>query len=208
MPERPADIVFGDDGLVPVVVQDRRTADVLMVAWADGDAVDATAETGEAHFWSRSRGEPWHKGATSGNTLAVREIRADCDRDTLLYVVDPAGPACHTGERTCFGAPDRQGFAWLEHLDALVVDRLRHRPDESYTVALAAMGPDGPARKVIEEAAEVAFAAKDHDAGLADDARVAEEAADLLYHLVVLLGERGIPAARVIDVLTDRFEDR
>ena len=207
--ERPA-ITYGADGLVPVVVQDRRTGRVLMVAYADSRALEATIETGEAHFWSRSRNELWHKGATSGNTMAVTEIRSDCDADTLLYSVDPAGPACHTGSPTCFtkttdAAP--AGFAWLERLDQVIAHRLSERPDGSYTVALVDEGVEGPARKVVEEATEVAFAAKDHVHGDADDVRVAEEAADLLYHLLVLLAERRIEARHIIDVLERRFGD-
>ncbi|HSG78527.1 MAG TPA: bifunctional phosphoribosyl-AMP cyclohydrolase/phosphoribosyl-ATP diphosphatase HisIE [Acidimicrobiia bacterium] len=199
---------FDDGGLVPVVVQDERTGRVLMVAFANEEALEATRTTGEAHFWSRSRQELWRKGATSGNTMAVRQMRVDCDRDTVLYLVDPAGPACHTGTETCFspeGERPAAGFAWLEILDSVIASRLAERPEGSYTTALVDAGVDGPARKVVEEAAEVAFAAKDHAAGDADDRRVAEEAADLLYHVLVLLAERRIPAADLIDVLEERF---
>lgn len=201
-------IRFDANGLVPVVVQDVRTGRVLMVAYANEEALETTRTTGEAHFWSRSRQELWRKGATSGNTMEVRQIRIDCDLDTVLYVVDPAGPACHTGTETCFspaGEPLASGFAWLEHLDGIIRSRLQERPEGSYTVSLADEGAEGPARKVVEEATEVAFASKDHAAGTADDRRVAEEAGDLLYHLLVMLAERGIPAREVIDVLEERF---
>jgi phosphoribosyl-ATP pyrophosphohydrolase/phosphoribosyl-AMP cyclohydrolase len=199
---------FDANGLVPVVVQDVRSGRVLMVAYASEEALEATRTTGEAHFWSRSRQELWRKGATSGNTMTVRQMRVDCDRDTVLYLVEPAGPACHTGTETCFtpeGERPAAGFAWLENLDAVVASRLEQRPEGSYTTSLVDAGVDGPARKVVEEATEVAFAAKDHAVGDADDRRVAEEAGDLLYHLLVMLAERGIPASDVIDVLEDRF---
>ena len=117
----PGDLAFDSNGLIPVVVQDRASGDVLMVAWANGEALERTAETGLAHFWSRSRGELWRKGETSGNGLRVVEARADCDRDTLLLVVDPEGPACHTGARTCFGneSPTAAGI-WLSARKGLI----------------------------------------------------------------------------------------
>jgi phosphoribosyl-ATP pyrophosphohydrolase/phosphoribosyl-AMP cyclohydrolase len=208
MCEVPAGIRYDEGGLVPVVAQDRRTGAVLMVAWADAEAVSATADTGSAHFHSRSRDLLWRKGATSGNTMRVCAIRADCDGDTLLYEVEAEGPACHTGAATCFdattAAPRPAGFFSLERLDAVIADRVSTRPDGSYVAALVAKGPDGPARKVIEEAAEAAFASKDHAAGTTDDRRVAEEVADLLFHAMVLLAERGIPARTVIEILEGR----
>jgi phosphoribosyl-ATP pyrophosphohydrolase/phosphoribosyl-AMP cyclohydrolase len=196
---------FDERGLIPVVVQDRRSGRVLMLAYADAGALEATRETGEAHFWSRSRGERWHKGATSGNTMEVRDIRLDCDGDAVLYVVDPAGPACHTGQVSCFeDAEPAAGFAALESLWAVIRDRAARRPEGSYTARLLAEGVDGPARKVAEEAVEVVLAAKDHATGRAGDRRLAEEAADLLYHLLVLLAERGTDPALVLEVLDER----
>lgn len=175
--------------LKAVVVQDVESERVLMLAWADDEALRLTRETGEAWFWSRSRAVLWHKGSTSGNTLAVEEIRDDCDGDALLYRVRPAGPACHTGAESCF-AP------WLWRI---VSERAATRPEGSYTAKLLAEGPAGPARKVGEEAVEVAVAA------LTDsDERVVEEAADVLYHLYVLLASRGIDLARVEEELRRR----
>lgn len=198
---------WDERGLVPVVVQDHRSGRVLMVAYADREALAATRETGSAHFWSRSRQARWHKGATSGNTMTVLDIRIDCDGDTLLYEVIPAGPACHTGSETCFtvaGEAEAQGFARLEDLWQTIAERAALRPTGSYTARLLAEGVDGPARKVAEEATEVVLAAKDHAAGDADDRRLAEEGADLLYHLLVLFAERGVEAAALLDVLTER----
>jgi phosphoribosyl-ATP pyrophosphohydrolase/phosphoribosyl-AMP cyclohydrolase len=204
MLEVPARVRFDEGGLVPVVVQDRTTGAVLMVAWADRDALDATAETGLAHFHSRSRDELWQKGETSGNTMQVTAIRADCDRDTILYQATPAGPACHTGQSSCFDDADLAGFYSLERLDAVIADRAQRRPEGSYTVRLLQQGVGGPAGKVIEEAAEVVEAAQEHAAGHADDRRVAEEAGDLVYHLLVLLAERGVPFCDVVGVLGER----
>jgi phosphoribosyl-ATP pyrophosphohydrolase/phosphoribosyl-AMP cyclohydrolase len=195
---------FDDRGLVPGIVQDAATGAVLMVAYLNEEALEATRRTGEAHFWSRSRGELWRKGATSGSTMAVRSIREDCDGDALLIEVDPAGPACHTGEDTCFGAGQRQGFAALEDLWATIADRAARRPEGSYTARLLDGGPDAPARKVVEEAAETAFAAKDHAAGTGPAARVVEESADLLYHLLVVLADRGIDPVEVVAELRRR----
>jgi phosphoribosyl-ATP pyrophosphohydrolase/phosphoribosyl-AMP cyclohydrolase len=193
--------------LIPVVVQDADSGRVLMLAYADAAALDATRRTGEAHFWSRSRGELWRKGATSGNTMRVRQVRFDCDRDALLYVVEPAGPACHTGAASCFsspGDPCPAGFARLERLWATISTRAAERPEGSYTVRLLDAGVEGPARKVAEEAVEVVLAAKDHAAGDGGARRVAEEAADLVYHLLVLLAERSIDPRLVLEVLDER----
>ena len=194
---------YDDRGLVPGIVQDASDGSVLMVAYLNEEALEATRRTGRAHFWSRSRGELWQKGATSGNTMEVRGIKEDCDGDALLIEVDPAGPACHTGEDTCFGPRDGQGFGGLETLWRTIVDRAEHRPDGSYTASLLAEGAGGPARKVLEEAGETAFAAKDHAAG-GDRSRVIEESADLLYHLLVLLAERGVDPSEVLAELQAR----
>jgi phosphoribosyl-ATP pyrophosphohydrolase/phosphoribosyl-AMP cyclohydrolase len=176
--------------LTAAIVQDAADGRVLMLAWMDAEALRLTRETGEAWFWSRSRQELWHKGATSGNTLAVEEIRDDCDGDALLLRVRPAGPACHTGSRSCF-AP----ALWRT-----VVERVRDRPEGSYTASLAEAGIERCAQKLGEEAVEAAVAA------VAGDGRLAEEAADLLYHLYVLLAVAGVDVADVEDVLARRAE--
>lgn len=191
----------------PVIVQDASSGRVLMLAWAEEQALAATEQTGEAHFWSRSRNELWRKGATSGSIMKVLAVRTDCDADALLYEVEPSGPACHTGTESCFseaGDGPAQGFARLERLWTTIARRLAERPEGSYTSWLVDGGPDRVVRKVVEEATEVALAAKDHATGAADDRRVAEEAADLLYHLLVTLAEREVPAAAVMDVLDER----
>jgi phosphoribosyl-AMP cyclohydrolase / phosphoribosyl-ATP pyrophosphohydrolase len=194
-----AQLVYDERGLLPCVVQDWTSGEVLMLAYMNDEALRRTRETGELHLWSRSRQELWHKGATSGNTQAVRALRLDCDGDTLLALVQPAGPACHTGERTCFHRGQLEPLAPHESLPGLertLVERARERPAGSYTVALL----DDPPRigeKVMEEAEEVARAAREES-----DERVDEEAADLLYHLLVLLHGRGralADAERVLD---------
>jgi phosphoribosyl-ATP pyrophosphohydrolase/phosphoribosyl-AMP cyclohydrolase len=195
------DIAFDDRGLVAVVIQDWRTGEVLTLAYADEEAVARTRATGELHLWSRSRGEPWHKGATSGNVQKVRALRLDCDGDALLALVEPAGPACHTGARTCFFSGDVEPAAPHEALPGLertLDERARHRPAGSYTVELL----DDPPRigaKVREEAEEVARAAREEG-----DDRVDEEAADVLYHLTVLLHSRGRTLADAEEVLVGR----
>jgi len=207
----PPEPAWNERGLVPVVVQDERTGRVLMVAYADSSALAATRDTGRAHFWSRSRGELWQKGATSGHTMTVVDIRVDCDADTLLYLVEPAGPACHTGSATCFDLPEEppaQGFAGLERLWSTIARRAVERPEGSYTTSLLDAGVDGPGRKLAEEALETVLAAKDHASGAADGRRVAEEAADVVYHLLVLLAERGLEPAQVIAVLRERADRR
>ena len=195
------EIAFDEQGLVPVVIQDWRTGEVLTLAYANAEAVARTRATGELHLWSRSRGELWHKGATSGNVQRVRALRIDCDGDALLALVEPAGPACHTGARTCFhnGETDRRApHEALPDLERTLEDRARDRPAGSYTVALL----DDPPRigeKVQEEAEEVARAAREEG-----DDRVDEEAADVLYHLAVLLHGRGRRLADVEEVLDGR----
>ncbi len=179
--------------LTPVVVQDVDTGRVLMLAYADDEAQRRTRETGQAWFWSRSRGELWHKGATSGNTLAVEEIRDDCDGDALLYRVRPAGPACHTGAESCF-AP------WLWRV---IKEREAMRPEGSYVVRLLDGGPAAPARKVAEEGVEVVLAA----IGESDD-RLVEEVADLWFHALVVLAARGLDPTLVDDELRRRHADR
>ena len=194
-------LVYDERGLVPCVVQDWSTGEVLTLAYMNQLALERTRTTGELHLWSRSRQELWHKGATSGNTQAVRSLRVDCDGDALLALVEPAGPACHTGERTCFYRGELDSGAPHETLPALertLRDRARERPAGSYTVELL----DDPARigeKVMEEAEEVARAACEET-----DLRVGEEAADLLYHLLVLLHSRGLALSDAERVLDER----
>jgi phosphoribosyl-ATP pyrophosphohydrolase/phosphoribosyl-AMP cyclohydrolase len=170
-----------------------------MLAYANAEAVSRTAETGLAHFWSRSRKALWRKGETSGHGLRVREVRTDCDRDTLLMVVDPEGPACHTGSRTCFGENGPALSGVLGELQRVIAERAAAPPEGSYTARLLAKGPDHVLKKIGEEATEVVLAAK----GETDD-RLAEEAADLLYHLLVALRQRGVGFERVLETLQAR----
>src|SRR3954469_7000989 len=195
------EIAYDERGLVPVVIQDWMTGEVLTLAYANAESVGRTRETGDLHLWSRSRDELWHKGATSGNTQRVRALRLDCDGDALLALVEPAGPACHTGERTCFHNGDLDPPAPHEALPGLertLRDRARERPEGFYTVELL----DDPPRvgeKVREEAEEVARAAREES-----DERVDEEAADMLYHLGVLLHSRGRSLRDAEEVLLGR----
>jgi phosphoribosyl-ATP pyrophosphohydrolase/phosphoribosyl-AMP cyclohydrolase len=195
------DIAYDERGLVPVVVQDWRTGEVLTLAYANAEAVARTRATGELHLWSRSRGELWHKGATSGNTQYIRALRVDCDGDALLALVEPSGPACHTGERTCFHNGElepRAPHEALPELERTLAARAAQRPEGSYTVELL----DDPPRigaKVQEEAEEVARAAREEP-----DERVDEEAADVLYHLTVLLHSRGRGLGDAEEVLNGR----
>jgi phosphoribosyl-ATP pyrophosphohydrolase/phosphoribosyl-AMP cyclohydrolase len=170
----------------PAIVQDSATGRVLMLAWMNDEAERLTRATNEAWFWSRSRERLWRKGETSGNTLAVDELRDDCDGDAILLRVSPAGPACHTGSTTCF-APE---------LWRTISERALERPEGSYTASLLEAGIGACARKVGEEAVELAVAALDEP-----DDRVVEEAADLVYHLYVLLAARGLDIAQVEDAL-------
>ena len=208
-----------DSGLVPAIVQDRADGRVLMLAWVDREALAATLASGEVHFHSRSRDRLWRKGETSGNVLHLASIELDCDGDALLFGVDPAGPTCHRGTRSCFDAdaaadaipPHAQDFAWLETLWATIASRALERPAGSYTTSLLEGGVDAAGRKVTEEATEVLLAAKDDAFAEAAgwpraDARTAlnGEAADLLFHTLVLLAERGVEPAAVIEVLRGR----
>src|SRR6201989_1174144 len=195
------EIAYDERGLVPVVIQGGRTGEVLTLAYANAEAIARTRETGELHLWSRSRDELWHKGATSGNTQAVKALRLDCDGDTVLALVEPAGPACHTGERTCFHTGELDPPAPHEVLPGLertIAERAARAPGGSYTAQLLAAPPFTGA-KVQEEAEEVARAAREES-----DERVAEEAADVLYHLAVLLRSRGLSLADAGEVLVER----
>ena len=196
-----SEIAFDQRGLVPCVVQDWRTGEVLTLAYMNAEALALTRATGEMHFFSRSRQELWHKGASSGNTQAVRSIRYDCDGDALLALVEPAGPACHTGEQTCFHRGQLDPAAPYEALPTLertIGERAAARPKGSYTAMLLA-DPKRVGEKVQEEAEEVVRAAREES-----DARVAEEAADVLYHLAVLLRGRGLTFADAEQVLDGR----
>jgi phosphoribosyl-ATP pyrophosphohydrolase/phosphoribosyl-AMP cyclohydrolase len=216
MTDQSAAIRFDERGLVPCVMQDWRTGEVLTLAYMNEEALRRTRETGQMHFFSRSRGEMWHKGATSGNVQRVRQIRYDCDADALVALVEPEGPACHTGQRSCFyrdldgtadaepdappvdGEPVPADHEALAVLERTLLDRRQTRPDGSYTVELL----DDPHRigaKVREEAEEVARAADSESSE-----RVAEEVADVLYHLQVLLVSRGVPMTTVLETLNGR----
>ena len=195
----PESLAYDAAGLVPVVVQDATSGDVLMVAYANREALERTAQTGLAHFWSRSRGALWRKGETSGHEMRVREVRADCDRDALLMVVDPAGPACHTGARTCFGDETPTLAGVPAELGRVIAARASAAPAGSYTAKLLAKGPDHVLKKIGEEATEVVLAAKSES-----DERLAAEAADLLYHLMVAMAQRRVPFARALEVLRER----
>lgn len=201
-------------GLIPVVVQDAVGRDVLMVAWADRAALEATLRTGEMHFWSRSRGEQWRKGETSGNVQKVRSLHADCDADTVLALVDPEGPACHTGARTCFGrkseerageapvnAPPTAGTTAGPVLGALwevLEARSRERPRDSYTTRLLE-DENLRLKKLGEETAELLVALT-----RGDEDRIPEEGADLLYHLLVALLGSDVGLASVLEELENR----
>ncbi len=207
-----ATVRYGPDGLVPAVVQDRSDGRVLMVAYLDAEALAATMSTDEVHFHSRSRGRLWRKGETSGHVLRLVSIALDCDGDALLVTADPVGPTCHRDTRSCFdpdgAAPDGggQGFAWLETLWSTIATRAAERPNGSYTTSLLDGGVDAVGRKVTEEATEVLLAAKDDATASSPATRdaLAGEAADLLYHALVLLAERDVPPAAVIDTLRAR----
>lgn len=205
------DVRFGPDGLVPAVAQDAATGEVLIVASADREALDATLSTGRAHFRSRSRGRLWMKGEESGNVMAVREVRYDCDGDALLYLVDPAGPACHTGARSCFfravgrgGTPEAPaggppGAGVVAEVAAVVARRMREMPEGSYVAGLLRRGPGAVREKVTEEALEVAHASKREDAE-----NLVHEVADLWFHTIVLLAAHGVPIGRVFGELGRR----
>ncbi len=191
---------FDSNGLVPCVIQDWRSGEVLTLAYMNEEALRLSQTTGELHLYSRSRDELWRKGATSGNTQAVKALRYDCDADAVLALVEPAGPACHTGERTCFhnGRLDAMPYEALPGLERTLAERAAEKPQGSYTAALL-QDPPRIGEKVQEEAEEVVRAAREES-----DERVAEEAADVLYHLAVLLRSRGLSLADAEEVLIGR----
>ena len=201
------DIAFNDDGLVPAVVQDADTGRVLTVAWMNRDSLEKTLETGQTWFWSRSRQELWNKGATSGNTQEVAGIATDCDSDAIVVSVIPAGPACHTGETTCFHVPlqgdvgaDNASYAMMPDLEAIIRERVQDAdPKSSYTAHLMAKGIDTMCKKVGEEATEVAIAAKGEERE-----QLIYESADLLYHLMVLWQSQDIRLSEVAEELASR----
>jgi phosphoribosyl-AMP cyclohydrolase / phosphoribosyl-ATP pyrophosphohydrolase len=197
-------IQFDEKGLVPCVAQDFASGEVLTLAYANEESLRLSVETGELHFFSRSREEIWRKGETSGNVLKLRQLRCDCDGDAIVALVEPTGPACHTGNRSCFfrdtdgDEPAPPAHEALAALERTLRSRTAERPEGSYTVTLL----DDPgliAEKVEEEAEEVGRAAREES-----DERVAEEAADLLYHLSVLMTSRGVPLSAAMEVLNGR----
>ncbi len=200
-----SELRFDERGLIPVVAQDNASGEVLTLAYANEESLRLTVETGELHFYSRSREEIWRKGETSGNVLKLRQLRYDCDGDAIVALVEPTGPACHTGERSCFyrdldgdSAPAPVAHEALAVLERTLRSRAAERPEDSYTVQLL----DDPkliGEKVEEEAEEVVRAAREES-----DERVAEEAADLLYHLAVLMASREVPQAAAMEVLNGR----
>lgn len=200
----PATLTFDDRGLLPVVVQDVASGAVLMVAWANREAVELTLESGYAHFWSRSRRQLWKKGETSGHTLRVVEVLADCDRDTLLVRALPDGPTCHRGSRSCFEPnPAELELGWLTRV---LESRRGDAPETSYTARLLARGLPRVAQKVGEEAVETVIAAL--GAGQDGSREVVTESADLLYHLLVLLLASGVEPGRVAAELVKRHRQK
>jgi phosphoribosyl-ATP pyrophosphohydrolase/phosphoribosyl-AMP cyclohydrolase len=215
----PDAVAFDAQGLVPAVVQEADTGEVLMVAWMDRAALEATLASGEAHFWSRSRRMLWRKGETSGHVQHVQAVYADCDGDTLLVQVHQEGVACHTGQRTCFFTPlsastgegsttgtadPRAAACMLERLERIVAARKSTRPAGSYVAGLLDKGEAAVCRKIGEEATEVITATLGGDG----DRRVVEEIADLWFHTMVLLGARGIPLRAVLKELARRHAGR
>lgn len=216
-PALPNEPLWGPNGLVPVIVQDAADGRVLMLAWMDAEALSVTLETGIVHFHSRARDRLWRKGEMSGHELWLLDLALDCDSDALLLQVDPIGPTCHRGTRSCFdpdGAPPErttQDLAWLETLWATIASRAAERPAGSYTTSLLDGGVDAVGRKVTEEATEVLIAAKDDASAEAAGAdrsatrdALAGEAADLVFHALVLLAERDVSPSAVINVLRGR----
>ena len=199
-------LTFDAHGLIPVVTQDARSSEVLMLAYANREALEKTLETRQAHYYSRSRQELWHKGATSGHFQNVTEVRFDCDEDAVLYRVEQTGAACHTGERSCFyrSLTEETSLSTGEVmglLERVISERLDTLPEGSYVTQLHERGLGYVAQKVVEEAGETIVAALEHKN---DD--LLDEAADLLFHLTVLLKERGLSLAQVSAVLAARHK--
>ena len=195
-------VQFDSQGLVPAIVQDAATREVLMMAYMNRESLERTLETGETYFYSRHRKELWHKGATSGNLQSVKHVRVDCDFDTLLIEVTPAGPACHRGTYSCFEVePTIEGF--LGKLYALIENRKEMRPEGSYTTYLFNSGIDKILKKVGEESAETIIAAKNESS-----ADLVAEASDMIYHLLVLLVERGVTLEDIARELESRHASK
>ncbi|MFJ7728347.1 bifunctional phosphoribosyl-AMP cyclohydrolase/phosphoribosyl-ATP diphosphatase HisIE [Neobacillus sp. NPDC097160] len=200
---------FDEKGLVPAIIQDAGTKEVLTLAYMNEESLAKTIETGETWFYSRSRQELWHKGATSGNTQTVVSMNYDCDQDALLVLVYPKGPACHTGAVSCFServfenSSSLEDYKILQKLEKVITEREQERPEGAYTTYLFEKGVDKILKKVGEEAAEVIIAAKNRD-----HEELRWEAADLLYHLQVLLVEQGLPFKEVLKTLEERHKDR
>ena len=193
---------FDEAGLIPAIIQDAASKEVLTLAYMNRESYEKTIETKETWFYSRSRGELWHKGATSGNTQKVKAIRYDCDQDALVVLAEPSGPACHKGSYSCFStekADAQDRFGILNELESVIAKRQAEMPDGAYTTYLFREGVDKILKKVGEEAAEVIIAAKNRD-----HEELKWEAADLLYHLLVLLREQSLPLDDVLDVLAKR----
>jgi phosphoribosyl-ATP pyrophosphohydrolase/phosphoribosyl-AMP cyclohydrolase len=196
----PADLKFDERGLIPAIVQDASTREVLTLAYMNRESLERTIETGETWFWSRSRNELWHKGETSGNTQRVVDLVPDCDGDAIVVLVKPAGPACHTGARSCFDLKQDEDIgALLAQLYQLIESRQRERPDGSYTTYLFDKGIDKILKKVGEESAETIIAAKNEDAK-----PLVSEVSDLIYHLLVLLVARGVSLDQIREELAQR----
>ncbi len=191
------EIKFDERGLIPAIVQDAKTREVLTLAYMNQESLARTLETNETWFWSRSRNELWHKGETSGNTQRVVSLALDCDRDAIVVLVDPAGPACHTGAVSCFDIPSNHSL--LASLYELIESRERERPSGSYTTYLFAEGLDKILKKLGEESAETIIAAKNDDR-----ARLVSEVSDLVYHLLVLLVARGVTLEEIANELEQR----
>ncbi len=195
-----ADLKFDDRGLIPAIVQDASTREVLTLAYMSRESLARTIETRETWFWSRSRNELWHKGETSGNTQQVVDLVADCDGDAIVVLVTPAGPACHTGARSCFDLKQDEDLAGvLTQLYALVESRERERPDGSYTTYLFDQGIDKILKKIGEESAETIIAAKNEETK-----PLVSEVSDLIYHLLVLLVARGVSLDQISEELVLR----
>ncbi|MCM3567450.1 bifunctional phosphoribosyl-AMP cyclohydrolase/phosphoribosyl-ATP diphosphatase HisIE [Neobacillus mesonae] len=203
------EVKFDEKGLVPAIIQDAETMEVLTLAYMNKESLEKTQETGETWLYSRSRKELWHKGETSGNTQSVVEIKYDCDKDALLVLVNPKGPACHTGAVSCFSqnAVDRKTnlgeFQILQTLEKIIQQREQERPEGAYTTYLFEKGVDKILKKVGEESAEVIIAAKNRS-----QEELKWEAADLLYHLQVLLVEQGLPLKEVLQTLEARHKQK
>ncbi len=209
----PDELKFDEKGLIPAIVQDAATKEVLTLAYMNRESLEKSIESGETWFYSRSRQELWHKGETSGNTQKIVAMKYDCDRDAIVVLVEPAGPACHLGTASCFtetfygtdtpagDRSDLEDYRILQSLQQIIAQREKEMPEGAYTTYLFTEGVDKILKKVGEESAEVIIAAKNRDAE-----ELKWEAADLIYHLLVLLQEQKLPFKEVLNVLMDRHQ--